>query len=154
MVLHPSSEPVEVGSLIHISSDRSKLKTRDKYIVTSVGEDTVDAQKLVGNQFRGRSYNIKRSDIITTAKEPCTVTNDSHSDDSEEPEPQSPVIHSPKSDVQRKRSRNLSTNNNTPKPFQVPSDNCISDAFVIVSVHLHSFLYPHPFKMFHKNIGY
>ena len=81
---------VEVGDLVHVFSDRSKLKTREKYLITSVGEDTVDAQKLVGSQFRGRSYNIKRSDVIITPKDTSRVSNESHSSENEEHTPQPP----------------------------------------------------------------
>ena len=60
---------VKVGEIIHIYSDRSKLKSRDQYIVTTVNDHTVNVQKLIGNQFRGRVYKVKRSDVIVTINE-------------------------------------------------------------------------------------
>ena len=55
---------VELGQLAHIYSDRSKLRSRDKYLVTGVREKEVTLQKFTKDQFRNKEYNVKKSDLI------------------------------------------------------------------------------------------
>ena len=55
---------VELGQLAHLYSDRSKLKRRDKYLVTAVEEKEVTLQKFTKDQFRNKEYRVKKSDLI------------------------------------------------------------------------------------------
>ena len=56
--------PIEKGSIVYISSDGSKLKPRDRYIVPDISKDTCQVQKFVGDQLRARPYQVKRDDIM------------------------------------------------------------------------------------------
>ena len=60
---------VEVGQLIYLYSDRSKLRSRDKYLVTKSAQESLSVQKFTGNQFRKREYKVKWSDVIAVPKE-------------------------------------------------------------------------------------
>ena len=78
--------PVSVGQLVMIYSDYSKLAARDKYLVTHVENDHIWVQKFTGNQFRGRSYRIKRSDVITVMNsDEVHQGSDSEEEDQTEP---------------------------------------------------------------------
>ena len=55
---------VLVGQLVFLYSDSSKLKSRDKYIILAVDNESVWVQKFTSNQFRNRQYKVKRSDLI------------------------------------------------------------------------------------------
>ena len=55
---------VEVGNIVYIYSDRSKLRSREKYLVTAVLNDSVSVQKFTENQFRKRIYKVRKSDLI------------------------------------------------------------------------------------------
>ena len=63
-----SFQAVEVGQLVYLFSDASKLKCREKYLVTTVEEDHVWVQKFTRDQFRKRTYRVKRSDLIVIPK--------------------------------------------------------------------------------------
>ena len=55
---------INVGQLVYLYSDGSKLQSREKYLVTAVDDDTVLVQKFTKDQFRNRQYRVKRSDLI------------------------------------------------------------------------------------------
>ena len=61
--------PVNVGQLVYLYSDGSKLKARDRYLVTAVEEAYVWVQKFTTTQFRKREYRVKRSDLILIPEE-------------------------------------------------------------------------------------
>ena len=70
----PSPLPeVEVGQLAHIYSDRSKLRARDKYLVTAVEDKEVILQKFTKNQFRSKEYRVKKSDLILIPAEMSSI---------------------------------------------------------------------------------
>lgn len=56
---------IKVGEVVYLFSDRSKLHTRDKYLVTEIDDDYAYVQKFSGSQYRGRIYKVKKSDIIS-----------------------------------------------------------------------------------------
>ena len=58
-----SNSDVNVGDLIFVKSDGDKHTARDKYIVTSVESDHLRANKLVGSQFRSKSYKLNFSEV-------------------------------------------------------------------------------------------
>ena len=72
---------VNVGNLVYIYSDRSKLKMRDKYLVTAVQEDSVTVQKFTNDQFRKRSYSVKKSDLIVIQPDPESIAEPQFSDE-------------------------------------------------------------------------
>ena len=55
---------LETGMIVYIYSDRSKLKSREKYLITQVLEEFVKVQKFTKDQFRNREYKVKKSDLI------------------------------------------------------------------------------------------
>ena len=56
---------LRVGDLVYINSDRDKLHSRDRYVITKVGEDTCDVQKFTGLQLRARVYTVNKADLLT-----------------------------------------------------------------------------------------
>ena len=68
--VHPDVH-VDVGDLIYLHNDASKLKSRDRYIVASRDNDWVYIRKFAGQQLRSNSYKVKRSECY---KVPPTVT--------------------------------------------------------------------------------
>ena len=58
-------QPISLGSIVYINSDRSKLNPRDRYIVIEVNPDTCKVQKFSGKQLRARPYVVHRADIST-----------------------------------------------------------------------------------------
>ena len=82
---------IEVGDLVYLNSDRSKLKPRDKYIVVQPKEDvrpnTVCVQKFVGAQLRSRRYTVNAADIIKVpVKSPAVHSHTLESEDETEDE--------------------------------------------------------------------
>ena len=67
-----------VGDLVYLYSDTSKLKTRDKYMITSVDTKYVEVQKFTGNQFRGRTYRVQHSDLIIIPNHRVDPITDEH----------------------------------------------------------------------------
>ena len=54
--------PVEVGDIVYLYSDHSKLRARNRYLVTSVDDMWCNIRTFTGSQLRARSYRIKRSE--------------------------------------------------------------------------------------------
>ena len=54
--------PVEVGDIVYLYSDHSKLRARNRYLVTSVDSMWCNIRTFTGSQLRARSYRIKRSE--------------------------------------------------------------------------------------------
>ena len=121
---------IEVGEIVYLYSDRSKLHSRDKYLVTDTDSENAYVQKLRGSQLRGRSYKVKKSDIISVdtvpqnskdkltvippARRPVSMESDTESQDSteesghESPPPINepeimPVIYKPDRPIRNKR---------------------------------------------------
>ena len=57
-----SPTPVQVGDLVYITSDASKTRARDRYLVVSVDGLWCNVRKFVGSQLRSTSYRIKLSE--------------------------------------------------------------------------------------------
>ena len=66
---------INVGDLIFAKSDGNKHIARDKYIVTAVHEDHLLAKRLVGSQFRNKSYKLKFSEVypVPIKCDPSTI---------------------------------------------------------------------------------
>ena len=61
--------PVSVGDIVYLSSDKSKLRGREKYIITKMEEDYVFVQKFTESQLRSRIYKVKKSDVIKVSSD-------------------------------------------------------------------------------------
>ena len=59
--MRPDAE-VDVGDIVYVHNDASKLKARDRYIVASSDNDWLYIRKFVGKQLRRNSYKVKRSE--------------------------------------------------------------------------------------------
>ncbi len=57
-----SDAVVDVGDIVYVHNDASKLKARDRYIVASSDNDWLYIRKFVGQQLRSNSYKVKRSE--------------------------------------------------------------------------------------------
>ena len=82
-----SEAHISVGDLVFLHHDKSKLKSRDRYIVTSVDNDWVFIRKFAGKQLRNNSYKVKRSEcykVPTTIPEDQSPQQSSHEEDDEQ----------------------------------------------------------------------
>ena len=62
---HHKSSPsaaAEVGDLVYLHSDRSKLQARERYLVVVVEGNWCNIRKFVGSQLRSSSYRVKLSE--------------------------------------------------------------------------------------------
>jgi len=53
---------VQVGDLVYITSDASKTRARDRYLVVSIDGSWCNIRKFTGYQLRSTSYRIKLSE--------------------------------------------------------------------------------------------
>ncbi len=77
---------VDVGDIVYVRNDGSKLKARDRYIIASSDDDWVYLRKFVGQQLRSNSYKVKRSECY---KVPSLIP----------VKPPTPVMYDPIEDV-------------------------------------------------------
>ena len=57
---------IKVGDIVYLWLDRSKSKSRDRYLVIQLDDDGhVQVQKFTGNQLRSRKYRVKPSDVYS-----------------------------------------------------------------------------------------
>ena len=72
------NQPITVGDLIYLISDRSKNSPRDRYLVVSTEDEWCSIRKFVGNTLKSNSYRVKTSEVYkvptTTLKEPPART--------------------------------------------------------------------------------
>ena len=59
-----SPQNIRIGQLVYLYSDRSKLKSRDKYLIVQIAGEEVQVRKFTNAQFRQRVYRVKKSDLI------------------------------------------------------------------------------------------
>ena len=85
--------PVQVGDLVHITSDGSKAHARNRYVVVSVDGLWCHVCKFTGSQLRSTFYRVERSECYrfpdlteTTSNLPQRYSSDSYPEDiNEEP---------------------------------------------------------------------
>ena len=77
-----ASPALQVGDLVYITSDGSKTRARDRYLVVSIDGSWCNVRKFAGSQLRSSSYRIKLSECFL-------VTNNFT------PPPPSPRLHQP-----------------------------------------------------------
>lgn len=98
-------QPIDVGDLVYIHTDRNKSYARDRYLVVSVEGIWCNVRKFVGSQLRSSSYRIKTSECFkvpssipsTYRYRPRSTQYDSSDDEGDSlpeptPPPQPPVI--------------------------------------------------------------
>ena len=56
------SLPLQVGDLVYLYADRSKLRARDRYIVSKIEGEWCFLRKFAGAQLRAQSYKMKRAE--------------------------------------------------------------------------------------------
>ena len=84
---------VKIGDLVYMKSDGDKHTAWDKYIVSAVNTDNLLAKRLIGVQFRNKSYKLKFSEVYPEPMKcyptisPCDIphyTDSSSSSDEQE----------------------------------------------------------------------
>ena len=55
----------DIGQLVYLINDKDKTRSRDKYIVTAVSDNNCQIRKFTKNQFRAKTYHVKKSDCYT-----------------------------------------------------------------------------------------
>lgn len=68
----PTEPTVNVGDLVYLYSDRSKLQARSRYLVTSVDHPWCYIRKFIGSQLRKTSYKVKLSECYRVPQALCT----------------------------------------------------------------------------------
>jgi hypothetical protein len=64
-----STMQIQVGDLVHLYSDKHKLRARDRYLVVSIDGDWCFIKKFAGNQLRATSYKVKCSECYRVGSE-------------------------------------------------------------------------------------
>ena len=69
---------VRIGHLVYVKSVGNKNTARDKYIVSEINTDYLFAKRLVGSQFRNKSYKLKFSEIypVPIKCDPAIISHD------------------------------------------------------------------------------
>ena len=60
-----SQQPIDVGDLVYLKSERDKHRARDRYIVVSIDGDWCNIRKFTGSQLRSSSYKVKLNECYT-----------------------------------------------------------------------------------------
>ena len=84
-VYHPSPE-VDVGSLVYVYNDRSKISARQRYIVTNMDGKWITLRKFTNNLFSNKEYQAKLQEIYKVPSFddvclPALVLNESSEDE-------------------------------------------------------------------------
>ena len=53
-----NNPPIKVGDLVYLKAERSKLRGRDRYIVTNIIGETCQLKKFTSSQFRSKIYDV------------------------------------------------------------------------------------------------
>ena len=54
----PPDVQIQVGDLVYLHGDRSKLKARDRYLVSAIDGDWCEIRKFSGSQLRAFAYRV------------------------------------------------------------------------------------------------
>ena len=71
---NPATSNIEVGALVYLVAERSKLQARDKYLVTSIVGDSCKLRKFTRHQFRKKEYVVPLRAVYAIVSE-STVPN-------------------------------------------------------------------------------
>jgi hypothetical protein len=90
---------VEVGDLVYLHNDRSKLHARDRYLVVSFEGDRCNIRKFTGSQLRSSSYRVKLVECHAVTGEQTSASpfrrrrnSDASDDEVEGTSPTSPLL--------------------------------------------------------------
>ena len=65
----PKPQHIEIGDTVYLYSDKSKLRSRCRYLVVNTEGDWINISKFAGNQLRATSYRVKRTECYKVAAE-------------------------------------------------------------------------------------
>ena len=87
---------VQVGDLVYITSDASKTRARDRYLVVSIDGSWCNVRKFTGSQLRSTSYRIKLSECyrVPSQREPTPNLSHCYSPDADENIEEEPAVSS------------------------------------------------------------
>ena len=85
---------LEVGSLVYLISERSKLQPRDKYMITELSypNGTCTVRKFINDQFRSKSYKVPLTDVFHIVKPAVKPVNAESSDSESNFQEESPEL--------------------------------------------------------------
>ena len=84
---------VNIGDIVYLWIDRSKSKSRDRYLVLQLDDDGyIQVQKFTGSQLRSRKYRVKLSDIYSVQPPSSKVPEVESNDDSQKTKYTIPVF--------------------------------------------------------------
>ena len=55
---------IYVGDLVYLRTERSKTKSRPRYLVCNIEGEWCNIRKFIGSQLRSNSYRVRRSDCL------------------------------------------------------------------------------------------
>lgn len=65
----PRPQHIDIGDIVYLYSDKSKLRSRCRYLVVSTEGEWINISKFAGNQLRATSYRVKRTECYKVAAE-------------------------------------------------------------------------------------
>ena len=65
----PTPQHIDTGDIVYLYSDKSKLRSRCRYLVVSTDGDWIHISKFAGNQLRATSYRVKRTECYKVIAE-------------------------------------------------------------------------------------
>ena len=65
----PTSQHIETGDIVYLYSDKSKLRSRCRYLVVSTEGVWINISKFAGNLLRATSYRVKRTECYKVIAE-------------------------------------------------------------------------------------
>ena len=63
-----SPAQVSIGDIVYLVQDRDKTRSRPKYMVSEICDNECFVRKFTHNQFRGKLYRVRLSDLISVPK--------------------------------------------------------------------------------------
>ena len=58
-----SPAQVSIGDIVYLVQDRDKTRSRPKYMVSEICDNECFVRKFTHNQFRGKLYRVRLSDL-------------------------------------------------------------------------------------------
>ena len=64
-----TQQHIDTGDIVYLYSDKSKLRSRCRYLVVNTEGDWLNISKFTGTQLRATSYRVKRSECYKVLSE-------------------------------------------------------------------------------------
>ena len=64
-----TQQHIDTGDIVYLYSDKSKLRSRCRYLVVSTEGDWLNISKFTGTQLRATSYRVKRTECYKVLSE-------------------------------------------------------------------------------------